>query len=80
MAIEYDFLLLETGSYLLLEDGGKIIIAERVVPDAGGGGGASSGRSDSGRGVYVDWSLPRKRWIDREDEELLLIILDDDGY
>lgn len=32
MATQYDFLLLETGSYLLLEeDGGKIIIAEREV-------------------------------------------------
>lgn len=44
------------------------------------GGGGSVGRSDSGRGTYVDWSLPRRRWIDREDEELLIIILDDDGY
>lgn len=85
MAIEYDFLLLETGSYLLLEDGGRIIIAERDVPtppsgDTGGASYGGPGQGESGRGYYVDWSLPRKRWIDREDEELLLIILDDDGY
>lgn len=86
MATEYDFLLLETGSYLLLEDGGRIIIAERDVPapapddDTGGASYGGPGQGESGRGYYVDWSLPRKRWIDREDEELLLIILDDDGY
>lgn len=37
----------------------------------------STGGASSGRGQYVDWSLPRKRWIDREDEELLFIIMDD---
>lgn len=52
------------------------IFAE-VPPTPTPTGGASSGRGDSGRGQYVDWSLPRKRWIDREDEELLFIILDD---
>ena len=33
MAIEFDFLLLETGNYLLLEDGNRIIIAEREVEE-----------------------------------------------
>jgi len=28
-------------------------------------------------GIPIDFSLPRRRWIDREDEELLFIILDD---
>lgn len=46
------------------------------TPDAGGG--ASSGRGDSGRGTYIDWSRPRRRWIDREDEELFIIIEDSD--
>lgn len=80
MAIEYDFLLLETGSYLLLEDGGKIIIAERQVADDAGGGASygGPGQSDSGRGYYIDWSRPRRRWIDREDEELFIIIEDSD--
>jgi hypothetical protein len=80
MAVQYDFLLLETGSYLLLEDGGKIIIAERDVPTppSDDTGGASYGRGDSGRGTYIDWSLPRKRWIDREDE--LFIIIEDSDY
>lgn len=53
------------------------------TPPGDGGGGASyggPGQGESGRGYYVDWSLPRRRWIDREDEELLIIILDDDGY
>lgn len=49
-----------------------------IPPTPTPGGGSSAGRSDSGRGVYVDWSLPRRRWIDREDEELFIIIEDSD--
>lgn len=64
--------------------GGVGVIPPTPTPGGGGSAGrspsTSSGRSDSGRGTYVDWSRPRRRWIDREDEELLIIILDDDGY
>lgn len=78
MAIEYDFLLLETGSYLLLEDGGKIIIDERVIPDSVGGGGG--GYYERRTLIPMPAPLPRMRrrygWVDIEDEELLLIIDD----
>jgi hypothetical protein len=42
------------------------------------GGARYGGRGESGRGTYIDWSLPRKRWIDREDE--LFIIIEDSDY
>lgn len=72
MAIEYDFLLLETGDYLLLEDSGKIIIAERIVPDVVTDGGASGGRPWPQKLVNV--ILPYQVMID--DEDVLLIIGD----
>lgn len=56
--------------------GGVVTPPPTPTPDAGGG--ASSGRADSGRGTYIDWSRPRRRWIDREDEELFIIIEDSD--
>lgn len=72
MATEYDFLLLETGSYLLLEDGGKIIIAEREVPDEAGGGSSGAGRPWPQKMVNV--ILPHRLLIDDED---VIFILDD---
>lgn len=39
------------------------IVLEEIVSGASGG-------------AIIDWSLPRRRWIDREDEELLFIIDD----
>lgn len=75
MAIEYDFLLLETGDYLLLEDGGKIIIDERIVPDVDTGGGASSGAGRPWPQKLVNVILPHRVLID--DEDVLFIIIDD---
>lgn len=72
MAIEYDFLLLETSDYLLLEDSGKIIIAERIVPDVVTESGASGGRPWPQKLVNV--ILPHRVIID--DEDVLLIIGD----
>ena len=63
---------METGDHLLLEDEGRIIIAEREVIFTGGGG-----------AIYPRRLIPtplRRRsygWIDIDDEEFLLIIDDD---
>ena len=69
MAIEYDFLLLETGDYLLLEDGGRIIIDERQVADTTSGGG---GRPWPQRTLNI--LLPKRVIMD--DEDFLLIMED----
>lgn len=70
MAIQYDLLLLETGSCLLLEDDGEIIIAEREVADesTGSGGGWPWPQK------LVNILLPQRVLIDDED---VLFIIDD---
>ena len=75
MATEYDFLLLETGDHLLLEDGGKLIIAEREVSVTTTGAGGYYQRRVL---IPMPGQVPRRRygWIDIEDEELLLILDD----
>ncbi len=66
MAVEYDFLL-EIGDYLLLEDSGKIIIAEGYTDT-----GAGSGRPWPDRTLNI--LRPHRVMID--DEDVLLIIGD----
>lgn len=70
MATGYDFLLLETGSCLLLEDGGEIIIDEREVADESAG--VSGGRPWPQKLVNI--LLPQRVLIDDED---VLFIMDD---